>query len=251
MHPVLFKIGPITIYTYGFFVFLGVLVGYYLSLRRAHQQKINSKNFSDLIFWSIIIAFLGARLFFIFTQWRLFIHDPFTILFSRSGFVFYGGVIFGGAAFYLISRRKKIPFLPAADILTLYLPLAHALGRIGCFFYGCCYGLPTDSVIGLKFMPPAPAAFVRGPVIPTQIISAFFLVVIFCIIRLIAEHKKWPGQVVFWYVLLYSFFRFIIEFFRGDPRGFFYILSTSQWVSLVLLVSLFFFGKITRKIGNN
>jgi phosphatidylglycerol:prolipoprotein diacylglycerol transferase len=240
MHPVLFKVGPVTIYTYGVLVFLGVLVGYLFALREAKRKGIDSKIFSDIIFWSLVSGFLGARVFYILVEFKQFIYHPITVGLGRGGFVFYGGVIFGLLLFYLLAKKHRLDFLKLADVATLAIPLGHAIGRLGCFFYGCCYGKPTSSWIGIKFPPNSPAGLLGEKVIPTQLISSFFLLVIFFILLLIRRKQKFRGQVVFSYFILYGIFRFIIEFYRADPRGVIGIFSTSQIIALIIVpVSIF------------
>ncbi|MDD5585225.1 MAG: prolipoprotein diacylglyceryl transferase [Candidatus Omnitrophica bacterium] len=237
MHPILFKFGPLTIYTYGFFVFLGVLFGYYLCLKEGKRVGIESRVVSDIIFWTILFSFIGARVFYIIVEFKSFLIDPFAVLFSRSGFVFYGGVIFGFAALYFLTRRYKIQFLRFADILGIATPLAHAIGRIGCFFYGCCYGRVTHSFIGVAFPPESPAYSLSEKVIPTQLIESFFLFIIFAAMLFLKKRKKFDGQLIFTYFILYGVVRFIVEFFRGDPRGHILFLSTSQVISIAMILA--------------
>jgi len=237
MHPILFKLGPLTIYTYGTFVFIGVAAAYWLSTRDAVRMGLDKDKFSNLFFWTVVAAFLGARILYTIVEWKLFIEHPFYVIFSRAGFVFYGGVIGGFIAAYIIIKKYKWDFLKIADIVSLYIPLGHAFGRMGCFSYGCCYGKPTNSWIGMLFPPTSPAGAAGVKVIPTQIISAFFLVVIFLILLYVRRKKRFEGQIFLSYLLLYGIFRFIIEFFRGDPRGYLWVFSTSQWVSIAVIIA--------------
>jgi phosphatidylglycerol:prolipoprotein diacylglycerol transferase len=243
MHPILFKIGPITIYTYGLFIFLGVLAGYIVCRNQAKASNISLNIFSDIFFWSLLSGFLGARIFYILIEWRIFLRNPLGIIFSRSGFVFYGGLIAGIIMMIFLSHRNKISFLKIGDIFAIGTPLAHSLGRLGCFFYGCCYGRPSSSFISILFPPDSPAGFSGLRVIPTQLISAFFLLFIFFLLLVIKKYKKFDGYILFVYIFIYGIFRFIIEFFRGDPRGHFFSFSTSQAVSIfavVLSMTLFY-----------
>lgn len=244
MYPILFKLGPLTIYTYGFFIFLGVALGFSLSVRLAKKLDFDSKIFSDLIFWSILGGFLGARILYIIIEWRWFFDSPIQVAFSRSGFVFYGGAIGGLIIFYFLTKKYKLNFLKSADIVSLHVPLAHAFGRVGCFFYGCCYGAPTNSFIGILFPEDSPAGYLKCKVLPTQLISALALFLIFFILTLINKKKKFDGQIMFSYFLFYGIFRFIIEFFRVDPRGAIFIFSTSQVIALFfVLIGVFFLIK--------
>jgi len=233
MHPVLFKLGPLVIYTYGFFVFLGVAFGYIICSREAKKQEICPEIFSNIFFWVIIFAFLGAKVLYLLIERKYFLAEPLAMI--RSGFVFYGGVISGICAVYVLSCKYKISFLKLSDIIVIGVPLAHALGRIGCFFYGCCYGKPTVSWIGVQFPPGSPAGDLGARVIPTQLISAVFLLFIFLTLLMISRKKKFDGQISSYYLIFYGVFRFVIELFRGDPRGYIFGLSTSQFISLILV----------------
>lgn len=236
MHPHLFNLGPIPIYTYGFFVFLGVLFSYFIAIKEANRVKIETKVFSDIFFWSLLSAFAGARLLYILVNLNHLFTDPWDIIFSRSGFVFYGGIISGGVAIYYLAKYYKIKFLKLADIFSMVIPLGHSLGRIGCFYYGCCYGRPTDSWLGMKFPANCPAGSLGVKVIPTQLIEALFLLLIFAILFILQRRKHFLGQIFIAYLILYGSFRFIIEFFRFDPRGQFLNLSTSQYIALLAII---------------
>jgi phosphatidylglycerol:prolipoprotein diacylglycerol transferase len=245
MHPILFKIGSFTISTYGFFVFLGVLVAYLIISKEAKKEVIDKEVFSSLIFWVLIFSFLGARIFYIFINFKDFLKTPTRFIFSRSGFVFYGGIIFGLISSFYLCLYYKINFLKFADIVSLGIPLGHALGRIGCFFYGCCYGKPTDSFFGIRFPLQSPAGILKEKVIPTQLISSFFLLLLFIFLKNLKKRKRFEGEVFVAYLFLYGIFRFFIEFFRGDPRPYIFYLSVFQWVSLSLIIfsSLFWLKK--------
>jgi len=235
MHPILFKIGSLTIYTYGFLVFLGVLLAYFFCAKQAGRENINKGVFSDIIFWTLIFSFIGARIFYIFTDFESFLQNPLEMVISRSGFVFYGGVIFGIIALFILAKLHKIKFLKLADIIVMGVPLAHAFGRFGCFSYGCCYGRPTNSFLGVLFPAESPAGALGVCVIPTQLIEAFFLILLFLALLFVKRRKKFDGQILAIYLVFYSIIRFVIEFFRGDPRGNVFFLSLSQFISLFLL----------------
>ncbi|UCD15266.1 MAG: prolipoprotein diacylglyceryl transferase [Candidatus Omnitrophota bacterium] len=248
MYPVLIKLGPVTIYTYGIFVFLGLLLGYFVSLREAKRLGIDCTKFTDIIFWTAVIALIGARIFYVIMEYKWFIQRPLEIILSRSGFVFYGGVIFGFIPLYFLTKKYKIDSLKMLDSLGLGLPLGHSLGRLGCFFYGCCYGKPTDSVWGVLFPLNSPAGMLAEKVIPTQLISSFFLFLIFIVLLFIRKYKKFRGQIFLYYLVLYGIFRFIIEFFRGDERGQILFFTTAQIISIILVgMGCFLFFKWRKK----
>ncbi|MBU1121959.1 MAG: prolipoprotein diacylglyceryl transferase [Candidatus Omnitrophota bacterium] len=252
MHPILFKLGSITIYTYGVFVFLGLILGFFFAQREACRLRIDVNKFTDIIFWTALTAFAGARLLYVIIEYRWFLERPLEIVFSRSGFVFLGGIIFGLIPLYLLTKKHKISFLKMADCIAIGLPLGHSLGRLGCFFYGCCYGRSTSSFIGVLFPSNSAAGMLGEKVIPTQLISSFFLFLIFLTLFFLRKYKRFSGQLFVWYLWLYGFFRFIIELFRGDDRGTFWGFSPAQIISVILiLIGTYIFLKKRRSSLNS
>jgi len=247
MHPILFKIGPLTIYTYGFFVFLGVVAGYWVALKEAKRYGIDSNIFSNIVFWTLVWSFIGAKLLYIIVELEYFLQNPLSTI--RSGFVFYGGVITGLAVLCFFGHRYKVKLSVLADSLAIALCLGHAFGRLGCFFFGCCYGRPTDSSIGVLFPPDSPAGYLGVKVIPTQLIASGFLFILFFALWAFRRRKRFNGQIAIVYLFVYSIFRFIIEFFRGDYRGMVLSLSTSQFISLILIVASILFWVRLRKVS--
>jgi phosphatidylglycerol:prolipoprotein diacylglycerol transferase len=242
MFPVFLKFGPITIYYYGVFIFLGVISGYFVSLRDAERHGIDKNIFSNIIFGSLIFAFIGAKITYIIIEFKNFLASPLAML--RTGFVFYGGVILGFLSLYLFTKKYKISFRKITDSLSLGIPLGHALGRIGCFSYGCCYGQGTASFIGVLFPFDSPAGKSGVKVIPTQLIESFLLLLIFIILNIFKKHKKFEGQIFIYYLFLYAIARFVIEFFRGDERGKVFLFSISQFTALIfMLFSIFLWYK--------
>ncbi|MEI8350014.1 MAG: prolipoprotein diacylglyceryl transferase [Candidatus Omnitrophota bacterium] len=241
MYPVLLKIGSITIYTYGFLVFIGVLCGYVVCMREAQRQQINRQVFSDIFFWTVFIGFIGARFSYLVIEYKSFFEDPLGLLFNRGGFVFYGGVLSGFLAAFLLTKKYRIPFLSFLDIMAVGIPLGHAFGRLGCFSYGCCYGRATGSSWGVVFPLDSPAGYhyPTMKLIPAQLIEAFFLLAVFAILLIFRKRKRFNGQLFLIYLISYGFLRFIVEFFRGDLRGELFSLSTSQIIAIILLLCSF------------
>lgn len=236
MFPIIVK-WPITIYTYGAMISIGVMVALFLLLKIAKRERINPDQIMDLIIWILILGFAGARIMYIVVEWDSFIASPLRVILSRSGFVFYGGVISGIFVAIWRIRRMGLDLWKTLDMIALVVPLAHAFGRIGCFCFGCCYGRECHSWLGIKFPISSPAGAGGVPVIPTQLISVVALVILFLVLWMIYKHKNIDGKVSGNYILLYSIMRFIIEIFRGDNRGGIWILSTSQIVSIGMFIA--------------
>ncbi len=233
MHPVIFSIGNFEIYSYGLFVLLGLVIAYIFLLQEKKRYQIDSQTLSDLLFWILISGFITSRIFYILLNFSSFTKNPWDYILSRSGFVFFAGLLGGILGATIFITAKKLKFLNIADMLAPAIAIGHSLGRIGCFFYGCCYGKICTLPICVKFPFDSPAGESGQPVLPTQLISAFFLVIIFSVLLYIRDKKKFDGEVFFNYLLLYGTFRFTIEFFRADTRGIFFYLTTSQWFSII------------------
>jgi len=181
----------------------------------------------------------------------------------RGGFVYYGGLFGGFVSAMIFISRKKMNHLKIADISAPILALGLGIGRIGCFLAGCCFGSHTDSFLGIPF-PSGSPAFKKHleiypelmhnhteslAVFPTQLFSAgaHFLVFLYLFFHL-RKKKKYDGEVFIKFLIFYSIFRFIIEFFRADDRGNFLFFTTSQWISIILIaITVFVASKIKNK----
>jgi phosphatidylglycerol---prolipoprotein diacylglyceryl transferase len=228
MHPVLFHIGPVTVYTYGFFVALGFFVGIEVARREAHRLGQSPAVVGDLCFFILIGAIVGARLFYVAVEWPVFLRHPLDIFkIWEGGLVFYGG--FMGAAliglWYI--KNRQLPLWKTMDILALGVPAGHVLGRFGCFFAGCCYGKPCHLPWCVTFTDPMSLAPRGIPLHPTQLYAAAGNFLIFCALWIFRKRKRFDGQVFWVYLLLYALMRSFVECFRGDPRGLFFHQSVS------------------------
>jgi phosphatidylglycerol:prolipoprotein diacylglycerol transferase len=242
MYPELLKIGPLTLHTYGLFVALGMLVGTYLIDYLYRKDGGEPGTIPDMALFVIVGAIVGARALFIFLNLDYFRADPLQILMVwRGGLVFYGGLIGGSIAFILTVRLKGLDLWRLADNVAPGLTLGHALGRLGCFFAGSCYGKPTDVPWAVIFTDPRSLAvnILGVPVHPVQLYSSVALLGLTAVLLRVRSRSVFTGQVIAVYGILYGILRFNMEFFRGDPRGFLTIsgitLSTSQVVSLMVV----------------
>ncbi len=238
MHPVLFRIGPLTIHTYGVLIAAAFLVGITLAAREGKRKGIDPERMMDLGLYILIAAIVGSRLFQVAVEYKYFSQHPLEIIkIWKGGLAFYGGFI--GAVFtgvwYL--RKHDMPVWKVADALAPSIALGQAIGRLGCFSAGCCYGLPTSLPWGVTFTAPGTLAIPGIPLQPTQLYESFSTLLLFAVLWALRKKMKIEGQLFWIYVMSYSVIRFTIEFFRGDvERGFIHMggfeLSTSQGVAI-------------------
>lgn len=248
MHPVLTRIFGIPIYSYGLFLALAFLVCIILILRRSIFIGIAPHHILDLCLYAIISGILGARILYVILNWDYYIMHPVEIfLLNKGGLVFYGGFIAALITAILVVKRRKLPIWGIADIVILYLPLGQAIGRIGCFLNGCCYGKPTTSILGVQFPEYSFAASQFGIehlVHPTQIYSSLADVLIFLILGSRMRYR------ILWYMFLYGTARFILEFFRADNPAVFYGLNIPQIISIIMIIiALILYGRIQSRRG--
>lgn len=239
MFPVLLRIGPISIFTYGFFIAIGFLTGIYFAVREARRLGEEPEMIMDLCFYLLVAAIIGSRLFYVAVNPKMFLDDPVEIFkIWNGGLVFYGGFIGALITGIIYLKIKNIPVWKTADIMAPSVSLAHFFGRIGCFFAGCCYGKYCDLPWAVTFSNPDSLAPQGLPLHPTQLYSALNNLAIFLLLFFFRKRKKFDGQIFWLYVLLYGITRSFIEIFRADFRGeFFYgIFSVSQVVGGIMFV---------------
>ena len=241
MYPELFSLGPITVYSYGVLLAISYLIGLWLAMRRARAWGLDANRVLDLGIYIIIAALIGAKLLLLVVDFDQFRQSPADLLsLARSGGVFYGGLILAVLVAFWYVHKHRLPLWTTCDVFAPGIALGHVTGRLGCLAAGCCYGRPTSLPWGITFTNPLAAANVGTPLgiplHPTQIYEAGAELLILVI--LLATEKRgrpFPGRTFWGYMFLYAVSRYIIENYRGDPRGtVFGIFSTSQFISLLL-----------------
>lgn len=233
MHNDLFSIGPFTMHTYGLMIAIGIIAAYLTAERRAKKKGLASEKIFDLVIWCLISGFLGSKILYCLTILPRVMEDPMVIIRTfGDGWVVFGGILGGILGAYLFCRKYKLQHWKYFDLALPSVALAQAIGRIGCFFAGCCYGEETTSWFGITFHN---SNFAPNEVslVPTQLISSGLDFLLFALLLWMDKRKKRDGQVTALYLILYSGGRFILEFFRGDLiRGNVGTLSTSQFISI-------------------
>lgn len=238
MFPILVKIGPLTIHTYGFMMAVGVALGLWFIYVQAKKAGLDANLIMDAAFYTIIVSLIGAKLILFLGNISYYTSYP-KELFSlaRSGGVFQGGLTFGVIYALWYFRRKKIPTWPTADLIAPALALGHGFGRIGCFSAGCCYGsecaLPWAAVFKNEYAADLTGVHLGTPLHPVQLYEAVLNFLNFAVLFILLKKKKFDGQVFAFYIINYSVIRFITEYFRGDhSEGIYFIRGGTPLASL-------------------
>lgn len=251
MHPVLFKIGPLTIHTYGVLVAAGFLLGLGLAVRQAKKEGISSNKIVDLGFYMLIAAIIGSRVLFVVINSAYYFKNPIAILkIWEGGLVFYGGILFVIPVAIWYIKKNGLGIWGTGDIFAPSIAVGHAIGRLGCFSAGCCYGKPAEGLPwAVTFINPESLAPIGIPLHPTQLYESAGEFINFLLLITLRRYQSFKGQLFWTYILLYSVLRFTVEFFRGDKaRGFMDGgLSISQGISIIMfagaIVGLMVFRK--------
>jgi phosphatidylglycerol---prolipoprotein diacylglyceryl transferase len=270
MYPELFRIGNFPVTSYGLWLAVGMLVALFVASRLGARDGLPRDRVYDLGLWTLVGGLLGSKLL------MFLVEDNVNVLsldFLRSGGVFYGGLIGGFLAVVGLVWHHKLPFWKVADAFAPGVALGQSFGRQGCFSAGCCWGKPTDLPWGVHFTELGheyTGVPVYGPdggslhLHPTQLYESFLMLALFGLLVFLHRRKKFDGQILITYGIIYSIIRFSIEFVRDDPRGDLLGLttltglstsltglSTSQLVSLaVAAASVIFMIMRLRSTGN-
>ncbi|MFH1854124.1 MAG: prolipoprotein diacylglyceryl transferase [Candidatus Omnitrophota bacterium] len=241
MHPIVAEFGPFTIYSYGMMVAIAFIIGIYFARLEALRRNIKSELVYDLVFFLAIGSLIGARLYYLaFFNPASFIKDPISVLkIWEGGLAIHGAILGGILSGILFSRLRKMSFWKIADITAPSLILGQAVGRIGCFLNGCCFGTPTQSIFGIRFpggsLPDI--AYSGLPVHPTQLYEFALDLAGFFMLWSIRRRLKFDGGLFLLYLVIYSAIRIIVSGLRGDSL---YIwgstIKIAQAVSAVIFI---------------
>jgi phosphatidylglycerol:prolipoprotein diacylglycerol transferase len=265
MCPELFKIGPLTVYSYGLMLGIAFIVGSYVLTLEFKRKGIHPELASEVTIFALISGIIGAKIFHLFDVWDAFLQDPIGEAFSPGGLVWYGGFLAGLIVIYLNSRRRNLPFLVLVDSLAPAAALGYGIGRIGCHLSGDGdYGIPTDLPWGTNYSKgtyPPSYAF-RGteiaknypdgivpdntPLHPTPIYEFLMGVIIFLILWNMRKKTNVNGKIFMWFLILHGSARFLVEFIRINPKILFG-LTEAQLISVILvsagIVGIFYLKK--------
>lgn len=249
MHPTLFTIGPLTVYSYGVMVAIGFMVATFFIYKAAPLLGFDRSKIVDINIIALISGIVGARILYVVLNLSYYIHNPLELLnISRGGLVWYGGFLAACISIFLYARVSGYNFWSLLDLMVPYVALAQAFGRIGCFLNGCCYGIESSAAYPLRVL--YPGEYI--PRHPTQLYSAVALFLLFIILKVWQDRRRFCGEIFLGYCMLYPAERFAVEFLRGDNPKLGLGLTVSQWISLVILaaaVVIFICRKISWKKG--
>ena len=247
MFPRLFHIGNFSLPSYGLLVATGVLVGLWISVRNSQRQGIDPDKAWNLGILVVLCGIVGAKILYILVDLRYYASHPGEILsFStmQAGGVFSGGLLAALAAATWYVRKNRMPVLATCDAFAPGLALGHAIGRIGCFAAGCCWGKPTSHFWGVTFTNELANRWVGTPLHqalePTQLFESAVELANFFILTWLIKRKKFDGQVIGAYLFLYGFARYFLEFLRDDPgRGEVLggLMTGTQLIAIVLVIA--------------
>lgn len=238
MLPVLFHIGSFYVPTYGVLVAIAFLVGLSITTRLAKRNGLPPDKITNLAVYCAIAGIIGAKLFMFLFDIGDYIRDPgqiFTMATLQAAGVFHGGFIVALLFAYFYLRQSKLPILKTMDIFAPGIVIGQAIGRLGCFAAGCCWGtvcyLPWGVHFRSDFAAPVP---LDKPLHPVQLYeSAADLMIFFFLYRQIGRPHR-SGQVIGVYLVLYSSARFIVEFFREHEQALVGPFSLTQWIAIAL-----------------
>lgn len=244
MFPKLFGAGGFFLPTYGVMVAAGFLVALWLTGKLARQSGLNPDKVTNLGVYVALAGLIGAKLFMFVVDFAYYRKNPgeiFTMATLQAGGVFYGGLLLALAAGYWLMRRDDLPPAATLDCFAPGLALGQALGRIGCFAAGCCWGNECDRPWAVTFRDPEANRLTGVPLMvslhPTQIYEAILYLAVFAAVYWRFRKTHAPGAVMGWYLVLAASARFLVEFFRFHQQSlpFGGPLSTAQWTALALI----------------
>jgi phosphatidylglycerol:prolipoprotein diacylglycerol transferase len=246
LFPHLFEFGKFALPTYGVLAAVGLVVGLIINVNLAKRDGIDEDFSWNLGVISIIAGVIGAKVLLVINDWGYYSthrREIFSLNILQAGGVWYGGFIAAVTCGLMYVALKRKPLLRTLDAFVPGIAFGHAVGRLGCFAAGCCYGKPTDEPWGVVFTNPLAKALVGTPLgirmHPTQIYEFLAEMIIFAIVMWTWRHKKFSGQVFGTYAFLYGIARFWLEFYRDDPeRGSVFngLMSGTQLISIVLVI---------------
>ncbi len=254
MIPVLFHLGPLTVYSFGLMMALGFLAGDYSIRLECKRRGLDPEYSSSMVIVAAIAGIVGSRIYAILDDLPGYLADPMSMIFSGAGFVFYGGLIGGLAGVFVVSRWYRVPFAVTMDLAAPALAIGQSIGRIGCLLSGDGdWGMPSTlpwamaypraivgwnsaTVLKLDDHYRLVSGFVPGVrVHPAPIYESLLYLGVFMILWSMRKTSSPPGRLLYWYFVLAGAARFAVEFIRINPRVF-YGLSEAQLIAIAMMI---------------
>jgi phosphatidylglycerol:prolipoprotein diacylglycerol transferase len=253
MRQVLFHVPylGLPIFGYGLMLFFAFIGSMNLAAWRARREHLDRDLVLDMALWMFIGGLLGARVFYVVQKWGTEVHDIWEAFqIWKGGIVLYGSIMGGAFAFFMYRALRPFPLRPYLDCVAPSIGLGMAIGRLGCFLNGCCFGDRCDlPFLGVSFpMNSAPWAqqVAQGlitqeathslPVHPTQLYAAFDGLVLLALLTAFYPLRRRDGEVMGLLMLAYPISRFLIEYLRNDEGAVLAGMTISQVISLVLML---------------
>lgn len=217
MHPTLLKFFGLELHSYGLLLAVAFLLGIQIFVARARARGIPEEPMQTLSLWILVLAIIGARTLFVITHWEDYASDPVAILrLWEGGLILYGGYVFAIVGGIVYVRRRRIPVWRVGDAVAPSMALGIAIGRLGCFMNGCCFGLPSTLPWGVHF--PADSVpfqtFPGAPLHPSQIYLSLAGLGIFIWLLAADRKPRFDGWLFWTYIAVDAAFRFLLDFTR-------------------------------------
>lgn len=236
MYPIIYKIGPFTVYSYGLMLVLAFIVSSTLAQLQAKRQNIAPKIISNLLILVFISGIIGARLLYVIENLNYYLRNPLEIIMlQHGGLSWFGGLMLGSVFGIVYLKRKNLSIYKIFDLVIPFVALGQGIGRVGCLLNGCCFG--RISRFGLYF------DVHKSVLIPTQAYSSLILILIFIILRFLQEGPHKEGKIFFAYLLFYSIKRFFMEFWRAEHE----IVLSGLTLFQIISIAIFCFALIKLK----
>lgn len=231
MYPIIAKIGPFVIYSYGMMIAIAFLFGIFIAKLEAVRKDIKPDIVYDFGFYLILGSIIGARIYYVFFfDFKGFLDDPVSIFkIWQGGLSIHGGIFAGIITGLIFSKIRKISFWKLADLIAPSIILGQAIGRVGCFLNGCCFGMPMDKLLfGMKNH-------------PTQIYEMILDFIGFLLLWGLRKRVKFEGALFLSYLMMYGVIRIIVSRFRADNL---YLWNTSLTLADLTSVTIFIIAVI-------
>jgi phosphatidylglycerol---prolipoprotein diacylglyceryl transferase len=245
--PILLHFGRFSLPTYGLLAAIALLVGLALSVRYAARHGMDADGTWTLGILAILAGIIGAKLLLVVNNWAFYKAHPreiFTLTTLQAGGVWSGGLVAAVLVAWWYIRRNHLPVLKICDVFAPGIALGHAIGRLGCFAGGCCWGKPTTLPWGVVFTNPLASQLVGTPLgvplHPTQLYEMVVELGNFFLLARVLRRKRFDGQVIGAYMFVYGFARYFLEFLRDDPeRGSVLhgVMSGTQVLAIALVIA--------------